>query len=242
MAFLNREQVRNEDLENWVWIASGGFGDVFKARNKKWGFDVAIKLLYDDARAILPREKAVYNEANNMEKVSSEFVLRVYGIYEGCPPIKGKSMQQGIVTPFMRKGSIEKLQRDFPDPLPWPLVFRLAHEVALGMTFLHSTALLHHDLKPSNVLLNDDLRVKLSDFGLSRTSFSVLNSRQNSQEETGGSYKYMPPEAFSLSYQPCRSFDIYSYGILLWSIITGKEPYPGTTDFIVIPFSNIKTH
>ncbi|XP_061577968.1 receptor-interacting serine/threonine-protein kinase 3-like [Cololabis saira] len=227
MALFNRDPVRNEDLENWDWIASGGFGNVYKARHNKWCSDVAIKLLNLDARSILPQEKALYNEATHMEKVSSDFVLRVYGIYEGCPPIKEMSVQQGIVTPLMRKGSIENLQTDFPDPLPWPLVFRLAHEVGLGMTFLHSKDVLHHDLKPSNVLLDDDLRVKLADFGLSRTSVSALSSSQETQTETGGSYKYMPPEAFNLSYKPRRSFDIYSYGILLWSIINGEEPYPG---------------
>ncbi|XP_061577966.1 receptor-interacting serine/threonine-protein kinase 3-like [Cololabis saira] len=227
MALFNRDPVRNEDLENWDWIASGGFGVVYKARHNKWCSDVAIKLLNLDDRSILLLEKALYNEATQMEKVSSDFVLRVSGIYKGCPPIKGMSVQQGIVTPLMRKGSIENLQAYFPDGLPWPLVFRLAHEVALGMTFLHSMAVLHHDLKPSNVLLDDDLRVKLADFGLSRTSVSALSSSQETQAESGGSYKYMPPEAFNLSYKPRRSFDIYSYGILLWSIINGEEPYPG---------------
>nr|XP_040024673.1 receptor-interacting serine/threonine-protein kinase 3-like [Gasterosteus aculeatus aculeatus] len=110
----------------------------------------------------------------------------------------------------------------------WPLVCCLAHQVAVGMN-LHQQDLMHVDLKPSNVLLDDDFNAKLADFGLSRVSTS------HQQIPTSvGTYKYMPPEAFKPSYQPVRSLDIYSYGILLWSIISGKEPYPSNFSEVVM--------
>nr|XP_046251151.1 receptor-interacting serine/threonine-protein kinase 3-like isoform X2 [Scatophagus argus] len=161
-----------------------------------------------------------------MEKASCEFVLRVYGKYQGCP-LGGTHMQQGIVMEFMERGSVQALLNDLSGPPPWPLAFRWANQVALGMNFLHSKDLMHQDLKPSNVLLNDDFNAKIADFGLSRVSTSVLNCSGEGagEEQPGGSYKYMPPEAFEASYEPVRAFDRYSYGILLWSIVTGKEPY-----------------
>ncbi|XP_035011713.2 receptor-interacting serine/threonine-protein kinase 3 isoform X2 [Hippoglossus stenolepis] len=231
MALLSHtaERVGSDSLEKWELVGSGGFGHVYKARHKDWGFDVAIKLLREGvgcSSALMPKEKALSEEVNHMDKASCEFVLRVYGMYEGNTPFGALSMQKGIVMEFMSRGSVQDLLKDLCGPPPWPLAFRLAHQVALGMNFLHSRNLMHHDLKPSNVLLNDDLNAKLADFGLSRVSTSALNSSEKMTGEVGGTYKYMPPEAFDASYEPVRAFDRYSYGILLWSIVTGKEPYP----------------
>nr|XP_020508571.1 receptor-interacting serine/threonine-protein kinase 3-like isoform X1 [Labrus bergylta] len=229
MALLsyNTKPVGNESLDKkWVSVGSGGFGHVYKARHKDWEFDVAIKILRDGICPFLPKERALTEEANHMKDASCEFVLRVYGMYQGCPPVGGSSQQSGIVMEFMERGSVMSLLEDLCSPPPWPLVFRLAHQVALGMNFLHSRNLMHHDLKPSNVMLNDDLHAKLADFGLCRVSASAANQKREATGRPGGSFKYMPPEAFDTSYQPVRAFDSYSYGILLWSILTGKEPYP----------------
>ncbi len=107
------------------------------------------------------KEKALREEAKHMENASCEFVLRVYGIYRGYPPIRRTSMQQGIVMEFMGGGSVQSLLKDLSGPPPWPLAFRLAHQVALGMNYLHSRNLMHHDLKPSNVLLTEELNAKV---------------------------------------------------------------------------------
>ncbi|XP_034391921.1 receptor-interacting serine/threonine-protein kinase 3-like isoform X2 [Cyclopterus lumpus] len=222
------EPVVNESLEKWESVGHGGFGHVYKARHKDWGVDVAIKILRDGVCHFMP----LCDEANRMHQASCEFVLRLHGIYQGCPP-GGTSTQQGLVMEFMETGSVESLQKDLSGPPLWPLVCRLAHQVAVGMNFLHSRKLMHHDLKPSNVLLNVDLNAKLADFGLSRVSTSALNSNREIMRGIEGSYKYMPPEAFEVSYEPVRSFDVYSYGILLWSIITGKEPYPSAAFALV---------
>ncbi|CAJ1056862.1 ankyrin repeat and protein kinase domain-containing protein 1-like isoform X2 [Xyrichtys novacula] len=255
MALLSHKTkpVGGENLENWEFVGKGGFGSVYKARHKDWGFDVAVKILRDDVS--LPEESALFAEAGHMEKVSCEYVLRVYGIYQGL--IQGLP-RQGIVMEFMGKGSVQSLLRDLGGPPPQPLVSRLAHQVALGMNFLHSRKLLHCDLKPSNVLLSDDLNAKLADFGLCRVSASASDGNRET-ELIGYTFKFKPPEAFDTSYEPRRAFDSYrfpfktpkldcnsisykkvssmslkcpifshliSYGILLWCIFTGKEPYP----------------
>uniref|UniRef100_A0A3Q0TCZ7 Protein kinase domain-containing protein n=1 Tax=Amphilophus citrinellus TaxID=61819 RepID=A0A3Q0TCZ7_AMPCI len=208
---LQTESIGSESLENWKLIGSGGFGKVYKARHKRWRRDVVIK------------DRELHKEANYMDKVSCDSVLRVHGMYKGCPPDGGTSTHLGIVMEFMERGSVESLLKALSGPPPWPLAFRLAHEVALGMNFLHCNNILHHDLKPSNVLLNGDLHAKLADFGLSRVSTSALSSSEERTEVKGGTYKYMPPEAFNASYQPVRTFDIYSYGILLWSIVASSK-------------------
>lgn len=103
-----------------------------------------------------PKEEALCKEAGHMEKASCEFVLRVYGIYQGI-------RKQGIVMELMERGSVESLLNDLSGPPMWPLAFRLAHQVALGMNFLHSRSLVHQDLKPNNILLNDALNAKVGD-------------------------------------------------------------------------------
>ncbi|XP_031678680.1 receptor-interacting serine/threonine-protein kinase 3 isoform X2 [Oncorhynchus kisutch] len=216
----------NNSLENWKVIGAGGYGQVHKARHVVWGFDVAIKLLQCDEGSSL------HNEAEMMHRSRSPHVIRILGVYKDCPPNCGPSTQLGLVMEFMEKGTLESLldTLSLHPPWPHPLACRLAHQIALGMNFLHclKSPLLHQDLKPNNVLLDNYLDAKLADFGLAKVSHSVSTTSKEFPGKAGGTSSYMPPEALeNVSYKPIRAFDIYSYGILLWSIITGQsKPYP----------------
>lgn len=95
-----------------------------------------------------------------MKSLVFDFVLRIYGMYDGTP-FKGMSRKRGIVMEHMKRGSIETLQENLAGPPPLPLAFRLAHQVAQGINFLHLKNILHGDLKPSNVLLTDELHAKV---------------------------------------------------------------------------------
>ncbi|XP_045553050.1 receptor-interacting serine/threonine-protein kinase 3 isoform X2 [Salmo salar] len=218
--------IENNSLENWKVIGAGGFGQVHKARHVVWGLDVAIKLLQCDDGASL------HNEAEMMRKGASHHVIRILGVYKDCPPTCGPSIQLGLVMEFMERGDagIPPGHPLSPSTFSPPLAYRLAHQIALGMNFLHCLIppLLHQDLKPNNVLLDDYLNAKLADFGLAKVSHSVNKMSKEFPGKAGGTSSYMPPEALeNVSYKPIRAFDIYSYGILLWSIITGQsKPYP----------------
>ncbi|XP_052353459.1 receptor-interacting serine/threonine-protein kinase 4 [Oncorhynchus keta] len=223
--------IGDDSLQKWCVIGSGGFGQIHKARHVEWGLDVAIKLLhYDDGSS-----SSLLREADLMRQGGSSYVLRILGVYQGRPPSSGPSTHLGLVMEFMERGSLATLQERLSGPPPWPLSFRLAHQVALGMNFLHhlDPPLLHLDLKPSNVLLDDSLHAKLTDFGLARVYHSISKANRKDTGEDGGTLSYMPPEAFDMTYKPTHASDIYSYGILLWSIITGKEPYPNARSSLV---------
>ncbi|XP_035859663.1 receptor-interacting serine/threonine-protein kinase 4-like isoform X1 [Sander lucioperca] len=216
--------VEDSSLERWEVIGSGGFGQIYKARHCRWACDVAIKLLrHDDGT-----NESLLREIDMMRQASSPHVIHVRGVFKGRPPHSGPSTQLGVVMELMERGSLANLQEALSQtPPPWPLAFRLAHQVALGINCLHSLPrpVLHLDLKPPNVLLDDTLNAKLTDFGLARISCSVSRVSKKDDEVGGGTVNYMPPEAFELSYKPNRASDIYSYGILIWSILTGKQPY-----------------
>uniref|UniRef100_A0A8C9ZE07 Protein kinase domain-containing protein n=1 Tax=Sander lucioperca TaxID=283035 RepID=A0A8C9ZE07_SANLU len=146
--------IEDSSLEGWKLIGSGGFGQVYKARHRQWACDVAIKLNTHRTN------KSLLREINMMQEASSPHVIRVRGVFKGQPPKSGWATQLGVVMELMERGSLEALIR----PPPWPLVFRLAHQVALGINFLHSLPrpVLHLDLKPQNVLLDDALNAKVS--------------------------------------------------------------------------------
>lgn len=216
--------VRDSCLDTWTKIGSGGFGQIYKARHKKLCCDVAIKLLHKDDGSGTP----LLRELDMMRQGSSPYVIQVLGVFRGLSP-SGPGARLGLVMEFMERGCLATLQVHLDGAPPWPLVFRLAHQVALGINFLHnlSPPLLHLDLKPSNVLLDFYINAKLTDFGLAKVYHSVSGVSKKDSANEEGTLSYMPPEAFEdLSYTPTKASDIYSFGILLWSIVTGKQPYP----------------
>ncbi|MEE6514889.1 hypothetical protein FKM82_023293 [Ascaphus truei] len=162
----------------------------------------------------------------------SPHVISLYGILEPEENEKG-NFCHGIVMEYMENGSLYSLlERD--SSVPWALKFRILHQVALGMNWLHSLSppLLHLDLKPKNVLLNTELHVKISDFGLSRfTHGSSLCGGDT--EDVGGTLGYMPPEAFQEGYRPNESTDVYSFAILTSTVLTGEEPYSDARSFLI---------
>ncbi|XP_061107787.1 receptor-interacting serine/threonine-protein kinase 4-like [Conger conger] len=210
-------------LQDWSVLGSGGFGQIYKAKHKDFGMEVAIKLLHYDNGS----SASLLKEAEFMRQGGSPYMVCFFGVYRGVPPGRGHSRQMGLVMELMERGSVESLLKRLGGPPPWPLAFRLAHQVALGMNFLHKLCppLLHLDLKPSNVLLDHGFGAKITDFGLARLMRSI--SSVGGRGEDGGTLSYMSPEALATdrAYKATPASDSYSYAILLWSIITGREPY-----------------
>ncbi|XP_063770041.1 receptor-interacting serine/threonine-protein kinase 3-like isoform X2 [Pseudophryne corroboree] len=158
-----------------------------------------------------------------MDSASScSFIIRLYGISEGS-----SNKSPGIVMEYMENGSLDTLM-DRVGTMPWALKFRILYEVALGMNYLHtlSPPLLHLDLKTKNILIDEDLHIKITDFGLSKYTSSSSSCKLDQGEGVAGTLEYMPPEAFQEGYQPHKSTDVYSFAILSAVVLKGEDPYP----------------
>ncbi|XP_040189262.1 ankyrin repeat and protein kinase domain-containing protein 1-like isoform X3 [Rana temporaria] len=217
------------DVEELRVIGSGGFGLVYRGRSKKLGMEVAVKILNRES-CLSAEFCSLMKEKDMMMKANSTYVLRVLAVYEDED--KGH-IEYGLVMEYMPHGSLHSLFNTFNKKevlIPWPLRFQILHQVAIAMNFLHglNPAIIHQDLKPQNVLLRKDLDVQLTDFGLARNETSAPIGM-------AGTVSYMPPESFvCLEYKPTKEFDVYSFAILIWWILSGREPYNAINREIII--------
>lgn len=214
----------------WEKIGSGGFGQVYKVRHIQWKTWLAIKcppcLHVDDKD-----RSELLEEAKKMEAAKFRYILPVYGICED---------PQGLVMEYMETGSLETLLAN--EPLPWELRFRIIHETAVGMNFLHcmNPPLLHLDLKPANILLDAHYHVKISDFGLARWN-GLSRADDISRDGFCGTIAYLPPESIIEKDRVSDTkHDVYSFSIVIWGILTQKKPYQGENNILQIMVKVVK--
>ncbi|KAL8197924.1 hypothetical protein R6Q57_030082 [Mikania cordata] len=129
-----------------------------------------------------------------------------------------------IITEYMSQGTLRMyLNKKEPYSLSTETVLRLALDISRGMEYLHSQGVVHRDLKSNNLLLNDEMRVKVGDFGTSCLETQTQESKGNM-----GTYRWMAPEM--VKEKPyTRKVDVYSFGIVLWELITALLPFQGMT-------------
>ncbi|NXY03849.1 ANKK1 protein, partial [Pteruthius melanotis] len=212
-----------EDFEDdWVRVASGGFGHVYQVKHRRWRTVYAVKCspyLLQDSSADRTSMNCLMEEASKMEKIKFQHIVTIYGVCNS--PL-------GIVMEYMARGSLEGILPTHR--MSWQLKFRVIHEMGLAMNFLHSMSppLLHLDLKPGNVLLDGNMHVKISDFGLSRWMEQSSRMQYIESSALRGTLSYIPPEMFlQNSKPPGIKYDVYSFGIVIWEVLMQKKPYAG---------------
>jgi serine/threonine protein kinase len=112
-------------------------------------------------------------------------------------------------------------------PVIWQI--KMAYQAAKGMHFLHSSGIVHRDLKSLNLLLDNKWNVKVSDFGLTKFKEDIKNNKAGAEDlRGGGSVHWTAPEV--LNETPGADLvlaDVYSFGIILWELLTRQQPYTG---------------
>ncbi|XP_014820950.1 PREDICTED: receptor-interacting serine/threonine-protein kinase 2 isoform X4 [Calidris pugnax] len=227
--------IPSNKLPDLRFISRGVYGTVSSARHADWRVPVALKCL--QGPLVDSHREYLLKEAEILHKARFSYILPILGI---C----NEPEFLGIVTEYMTNGSLNQLLHGkdvYPD-LPWCLRFRILYEIALGVNYLHNMnpPLLHHDLKTQNILLDDEFHVKIADFGMSKWRvISMSQSRSETSLPEGGTIIYMPPEDYHPSQKTRASVkhDIYSYAIIMWEVMSRKQPFEEVINFWQIMYS-----
>ncbi|XP_027126629.1 RAF-like serine/threonine-protein kinase PRAF isoform X1 [Coffea arabica] len=221
---LGRLQIiKNSDLEELRELGSGTFGTVYHG---KWrGTDVAIKRINDRCFAGKASEEErmrddFWNEAINLADLHHPNVVAFYGVV-----LDGPGGSVATVTEYMVNGSLRNALQKGDRNLDKRKRLLIAMDVAFGMEYLHGKKIVHFDLKSDNLLVNlrDPHRpiCKVGDLGLSKVKCQTLISGG-----VRGTLPWMAPELLNGSSNlVSEKVDVYSFGIVMWELVTGEEPY-----------------
>lgn len=181
--------------------------------------ELALKLLRPEFSARRAAVERFLKEATHMQRLSHEFIVPVFAYGES-------ELGPWLTMPYLERGTLDRLLRA-EGPLAKDAAVGVAYEVASALAHAHHHGLVHRDVKPANVLLTHEGRAQLADFGLVHTLFndSLLDIRSGI---VAGTPRYQPPNALRGQHGDTRD-DIWSYGVLLYEMLTGTVPYPGTT-------------
>ncbi|OHT13627.1 TKL family protein kinase [Tritrichomonas foetus] len=200
--------INHDDVQIMKEIGTGQSGSVHLGM--KDGKEVAVKVLYK--RLLTPPElESFRREIYALSVLDFPTLLKFYG-YTVDPPFL-------IVTEYMSNGSVFNVLRKTPEKLTPTKRSLVALDVARGLDFLHQRNIIHRDLKSLNVLLDDNYRAKICDFGMVRF--------KDDSPKTGliGTAHWMAPEVLMSSPTYDNKVDVYSFGIFLWELLTGDMPY-----------------
>ncbi|XP_066370063.1 RAF-like serine/threonine-protein kinase PRAF isoform X3 [Miscanthus floridulus] len=216
--------IKNSDLEELRELGSGTFGTVYHG---KWrGSDVAIKRINDRCFAGKASEQErmrtdFWSEAGKLASLHHPNVVAFYGVV-----LDGPGGSVATVTEYMANGSLRQaLQRHENRIFDRRRRLLIAMDVAFGMEYLHGKNIVHFDLKSDNLLVNlrDPQRpiCKVGDLGLSKVKCQTLISGG-----VRGTLPWMAPELLNGSSSlVSEKVDVFSFGIVMWELLTGEEPY-----------------
>jgi len=199
-------------------FAQGAFGKLYRGTYN--GEDVAIKIL---ERPENDPEKAQLMEQQFQQEVKMLATLKHPNIVRFIGACR-KPMVWCIVTEYAKGGSVRQfLMKRQNRAVPLKLAVKQALDVARGMAYVHGPGLIHRDLKSDNLLINADKSIKIADFGVARIEVQT----EGMTPETG-TYRWMAPEM--IQHRPyTQKVDVYSFGIVLWELITGNLPFQNMT-------------
>uniref|UniRef100_A0AAY4EL38 RAF proto-oncogene serine/threonine-protein kinase n=1 Tax=Denticeps clupeoides TaxID=299321 RepID=A0AAY4EL38_9TELE len=204
-------------------IGSGSFGTVYKG---KWHGDVAVKIL-KVADPTPEQFQAFRNEVAVLRKTRHVNILLFMGYMT--------KDNLAIVTQWCEGSSLYKHLHVLETNFQMFQLIDIARQTAQGMDYLHAKNIIHRDMKSNNIFLHEGLTVKIGDFGLATVKARWSGSHQ--VEQPSGSILWMAPEVIRMQDNNPYSFqsDVYSYGVVLYELMTGELPYAhiGNRDQII---------
>ncbi|CAI0436570.1 unnamed protein product [Linum tenue] len=207
-------------------IGQGAFGSVYKAQMLT-GETVAAKVLATDSKQ---GEKEFRTEVMLLGRLHHRNLVNLVGY---CSE-KGRHI---LIYVYMTKGSLSShlYTGENHEPLKWDVRINIALDVARGLEYLHDGAVppvIHRDIKSSNILLDHSMRARVADFGLSREEMVDKHAAN-----IRGTFGYLDPEYISTRTFTKKS-DVYSYGVLLFELIAGRNPQQGLMEYVELAAMN----
>nr|XP_002123667.1 receptor-interacting serine/threonine-protein kinase 1-like [Ciona intestinalis] len=211
--------------ENFTLVGRGSFGEVRVCRHESLG-SVALKLFYitGDKEKIEKAKKEFEIEAKVLYRMNHPHIVKFLGVVS-------LFQMDGIVMEYMTGGNMESLIKSDKE-LPLHERLRLLQELASAIKHIHThdkkKAFIHSDIKPQNILLSENLELKLADFGSVniKESTGVGTSTLHIPHSTQHTWPYTAPEFLSnLSEKKTTAMDIYSYGIIIYELLTRIAAY-----------------
>ena len=197
-------------------LGSGGMANVYLAEDEELGRRVAIKILNDRYANDELFVERFRREAKSAAALSHPNIVSIYDrgeaegtYYIAMEVIEGRSLKELILT----RG-----------PLPPEVAIAYAHQILSALRFAHRHGIIHRDIKPHNILIGPEDRLKVTDFGIARAGASQMTEAGSIM----GTAQYLSPEQ-ARGASVTEASDLYSVGIVLYEMLTGAVPFTGDT-------------
>ena len=213
-------------------LGEGGMGVVWGAEDTDLHRPVALKVLSDETLAREDMRARFMREARTAAALNHSNICTIYEV--------GEVDQTPFIAMELIEGSTLEARMGGDRQLALPELLRIASQVAEGLAAAHAGGIVHRDLKPGNVMLTGEGQVKILDFGLAKPQTTLMGgeadetlaqpiSAEMTREGTIlGTVSYMSPEQAAGRGVDSRS-DIFSFGVLLYQMVTGRLPFQGDT-------------
>jgi len=213
--------VLNERYKLTDLCGIGGMAVVFRAEDLQTGKEVAIKILNDDNSSDEKAVRRFVNESKAVAMLSHENIVNIYDVTFDDPL---KYIVMELVEGVTLKDYLEKKGK-----LPVDEALSYTAQILSGLEHAHGMGIIHRDMKPQNILLLPDGSIKITDFGIAKlpTADTITMS-----DKAMGTVHYISPEQASGEPTDART-DIYSVGVMLYEMVTGKLPFNGDTPLAV---------
>src|SRR2546422_6672083 len=201
-------------------LGGGGSAQVYLARDQTLNRDVAVKVLDPEAAADVELRKMFVKEGRALAQLSHANIVAVYDVGEvdGAP---------FIVMEYLPGGSL-KQRIETVGPLKPDHAVRVIAAVANGLAFAHSKGIIHADLKPSNILFDNNGTAKICDFGIARTP-----QEDAATPQLYATAMYVAPERVEGKSTTVQS-DVYGLGLVLYEALVGKPPFTSTNAAVLL--------